>query len=223
MKIKIKIEGLIIILLCLAITTLSPFDINKSHAEQVEFSNEIINEGIENFSNDEVEQNEIVISDDWSNFTNINLIDNANYFMANPKHAQQVKEYNIAGTCTTVAMQMLLGYHNYYTDRRLIPEFAENSERFLSADYGNLLDHPQINSSLAAEYGRASIGTEDEVYEELIAMNLVSNFPALGQAYNAIKDAANSFIHKYASIIEDNVSITWGIISEDEAKADRRL
>lgn len=69
MKIKIKIEGLIIILLCLAITTLSPFDINKSHAEQVEFSNEIINEGIENFSNDEVEQNEIVISDDWSNFT----------------------------------------------------------------------------------------------------------------------------------------------------------
>lgn len=49
------------------------------------------------------------------NFTNIKYISNVNYFLVNPKHADQNPDYNSKGTCTTVAMQLLMGYHNYYS------------------------------------------------------------------------------------------------------------
>lgn len=43
-------------------------------------------------------------------------IENANYFLANPKHHENDTNDNIGGTCTTVALQMLIGYHNYYSE-----------------------------------------------------------------------------------------------------------
>ena len=82
-----------------------------------------------------------------NNFTNVKYIDNANYFKANPYHAINDGSDNPAGTCTTIAMQMLMGYHNYYTDRRLIPPIGGNGLRYLSTDYGKESDNPKINSS----------------------------------------------------------------------------
>jgi hypothetical protein len=75
-------------------------------------------------------------------FTNVEYISNKNYFLKNPKHAENDGSDNPAGTCTTVAMQMLMGYHNYYSDRRLIPEIAASGSRFLSTYYGDLASHP---------------------------------------------------------------------------------
>ena len=48
---------------------------------------------------------ENIISDEnFSGFSNINYITNANYFMVNPYHAKNDKSDNYFGTCTTVAM-----------------------------------------------------------------------------------------------------------------------
>ena len=42
-------------------------------------------------------------------------IPNAEYFTANPEYGK-----NVHGTCGSVAVQLLLSYHNFYTDRRII-------------------------------------------------------------------------------------------------------
>ena len=44
-------------------------------------------------------------------------IPNHQYFVVNPLHGD-----NETGTCGAVAAEMLLTYHNYYNDRRIIPE-----------------------------------------------------------------------------------------------------
>ncbi len=80
-----------------------------------------------------------------SDVKDIKYIDNADYFKVNPKHAENSTTDNSAGTCTTVAVQLLIGYHNYYTDRRIIPEFNESGERLLAEDYGDIMEHPSIN------------------------------------------------------------------------------
>jgi len=69
---------------------------------------------------DSVEQgnvSELNITD----FVDVKYFKNANYFRLNPSHTIHNDSYNKIGTCTTIAMQMMLGYHNYYSDRRLIP------------------------------------------------------------------------------------------------------
>lgn len=52
---------------------------------------------------------------------NISLIKHGEYFKADPLHSKNRTDQNSAGTCTTVAMDLLFGFHNYYSDRRLIP------------------------------------------------------------------------------------------------------
>lgn len=108
---------------------------------------------------------------DINDFSNMYYIENANYFIVNPKHARNSLSDNSLGTCTTVAAQLLLGYHNYYSDRRLIPEYKDSTTRFLSVDYGDLVQSPEYDDSITSDYGRSSIGTEDEVYKELMDLN----------------------------------------------------
>lgn len=85
------------------------------------------------------------VNSEVGNISNLYYIENANYFLANPQHRDNVKSDYKYGTCTTIAHQILLGYHNYYSDRRLIPEFGNNGKRFLSEDYGDLSQHPNVN------------------------------------------------------------------------------
>lgn len=69
-----------------------------------------------NVSDDEEIIYKIIDTIGIKNFENIKYIENANYFKVNPYHAANDGSDNEAGTCTTVAMQMLMGYHNYYSD-----------------------------------------------------------------------------------------------------------
>jgi len=80
-------------------------------------------------------------------FRDATYIPNKNFFIRNPMHMHNnpVTESNpdgnpklpSIGACTTVAAQLMLSYHNFFTDRRIIPEM-HNGQRFLHADYGNL-------------------------------------------------------------------------------------
>ena len=94
-------------------------------------------------------------------------IDNANYFLANPYHRENYDDSgdHLFGTCTTVAHQILLGYHNYYSDRRLIPEISSDGKRYLAENYGNLNSDPIFEYGPSPEdLGRDNIGTTDEVF-----------------------------------------------------------
>ena len=157
-----------------------------------------------------------------SDFTDIKYISNANYFLSNPKHHENTinNTDNEAGTCTTVAMQMLLGYHNYYSDRRLIPNLNGESLQFLDENYGNLLDNPLINLSRANDQGRATIGTEDDVYHEIFDLTWISDWYGIGQAIGLVKDGAIRFVNKHATSISNEVMLESGIFSKDDAIAD---
>ncbi len=161
--------------------------------------------------------------------TNVKYIENADYFIANPQHAEQKHDYNSQGTCTTVAFQMMLGYHNYYSDRRIIPKFGENNRRFLSDNYGDIYENPRINNipsktetwdekhEKLIQHGRASIGTEVGIYDEIYDSTLWASFPGAGQNIYSVADGTMDFINTYSSE-SDGIYIQTGIYYEDEVK-----
>lgn len=179
------------------------------YAEDVDLTSDISNE-------EEVNLNDCPID----NFTDVRLINNSKYFINNPKHADNDKSDNIGGTCTTVAMQMLMGYHNYYSNRRLIPENAPDGTRFLDDDYGNLAHYPEIHNNAYTGLGGGEIGTEDSVFRAIFNRTTWPEFPGLGQNILAITNAAKKFVKDYSSVNEDEVSISSGIFSKSDAISD---
>lgn len=157
-----------------------------------------------------------------SGFIDEKYISNANYFIANPLHAKNNGSDNPLGTCTTVAMQMVMGYHNYYTDRRLIPQTDGGNKNFLKQNYGDLNEHPEINSNATPQYGRGSIGTADDFYNELMDLNPISKLPG-GQGIETVSDAAKEFIRMYAPNISGNVTIKAGMLPNPIASNEYEL
>lgn len=139
-------------------------------------------------------------------------IANANYFLINPKQRKNDGVDNSGGTCTTVAMQMLLGYHNYYSDRRIIPS------TYLDPDYGNINSDPFFDRKMIGGQGCAKIGTLDSLYQKLFKLNNLASNPTFGQAIPLVVNATEKFLRQNAVEIEENVSITWGLFSASEAR-----
>ncbi len=173
-----------------------------------------------NVSDDEEIIYKIIDTIGIKNFENIKYIENANYFKVNPYHAANDGSDNEAGTCTTVAMQMLMGYHNYYSDGRLIPKLGGNNLRYLNDDYRNVVDNPKINTTVGTGYGKFSIGTEVGFYEELMDLNSFSGAYGLGQAINLVADGALEFIKSYSKLSKDTVKIKPGFFNSNKAKED---
>lgn len=135
-------------------------------------------------------------------------IENKNYFLQNPLHGVNDGTHNKEGTCTTVAMQMLMGYHNYYSDRRLIPEVFGNT-RFLHQDYSDFYYDPiKYNGEYYGRlYGFPQIGTEHAFYERLLRYIQISS-ELNNQTIPAVVNAANSIVNDYSPQIKSNVSIS---------------
>lgn len=150
-----------------------------------------------------------------SELTGVKYIPNANYFLINPKHCKPNKSDNAFGTCTTVAVQLLLGYHNYYSDRRIIPA------SFLAENYGDLNAHPFFYRFIEEEQGCPKIGTGNGVYEEIFNRTPLSDVILIGQAFPLVVKGTYNFLNAYA---EDNVvagiNITSDFFSAEEARAD---
>lgn len=146
-------------------------------------------------------------------FTDIVCIENKNYFMANPLHASNNNDEYPLGTCTTIAMQILLGYHNYYSDRRIIPETNGLGDRFLDTDYNDLEHDPLLDSTEESGYGRSSIGTSDLLYTTLLEMN---NFSGLiGQLSTNVVNATNNYIDNFCAEIKNTIYISTQSYSSD--------
>ncbi len=153
--------------------------------------------------------------------TNKIYIPNYKYFYANPKHAENSKSDYSMGTCTTVAMQLLMGYYNYYIDGRLIPEYKVNTNiKFLSENYRNLQDYPEINDIIGIGLGKDSLGTEDTVYRELLDLNTELDLNYIGQNIFSVANAANKFVEENSLAISSNVSIIAKLYNEEEVNSD---
>ena len=156
-----------------------------------------------------------------ADFSNTHFIPHANYFLINPHHYQNGTSDNIVGTCTTVAVQMLLGYHNYYSDRRIIPTSVGNTVFLNSSVYGDTAQHPNLSRATIGGQGCSSIGTEDTVHEKIFEKTTWAEFPGLGQAIGNVTNGAIKFLDAYTPTeIRANVSLTHGIINLDEVRAD---
>lgn len=132
MKKTVKILLLLISIFIFTINKIQPKALLNSDKEWMSYSFENDTNVISfNFEND-------------NRFSEMNFIYNYTYFLSDPLYATNDKEQYPYGTCSTIAMQMLLGYHNYYSDRRIIPEFDENNERFLSEEYGKIEFNPDL-------------------------------------------------------------------------------
>lgn len=136
------------------------------------------------------------LSEGDQGLTQIHYIENANYFLANPLHREN---YDTSGdhpfgTCTTVAHQLLVGYHNYYSDRRLIPEISSDGKRNLSENYGDLnLDPVLVHNTSPNDLGRDNIGTTDEVFYGIFN-NTGGSYNLLGQTIGNVADATDEFL-----------------------------
>lgn len=131
-----------------------------------------------------------------ANFRGVHFIPNANYFLINPLHGKNDGSDNNIGTCTTVAAQLLVGYHNYYTDRRIIPK-ETNEKKFLSDNYGIIDNAPVFKRDMVLGHGCDSIGTMDEFYREILNQTENSDLP-WGQTVGNVARGMNSFFDNYS-------------------------
>lgn len=154
-----------------------------------------------------------------TDFTDVKFIPNAYYFVSNPMHAKNKQEYNSNGTCTTIAVQMLIGYHNYYSDRRILPVAAENY-KFLDTIYGKKDYSPAVNDTIATGQGKSSTGTLVGVYDALYAKT-DSGGGLLGQSIGNVTRGANNFLDAYTPTeVRRGISLTYGNINLSEVRAD---
>lgn len=153
-----------------------------------------------------------------SNLTNAHYINNAKYFLNNPKHKANDGTDNPIGTCTTVAMEMMLGYHNYYTDRRLITN-VEGHE-FLSNAFGQFKYNPLLfgdddfryyydKDGKIVIYGNSALGTEDLVYQEIYNRTPLG-VTDIGQNFVSVNIGTRSFLSEY-SVIANQVDINFSL------------
>ena len=101
---------------------------------------------------------------------NTKYINNYDYFLSNPRHG-----FNEHGTCGSVAAQILLGYNNYYNDRRIIDVEHLYGDWSGSAN-SNLYDksnyvYPERNMNVCnnpMSLTRYTTGTNNDFYEFVI-------------------------------------------------------
>lgn len=162
----------------------------------------------------------IDVKTDLENFSDIKYIPNSNYFIANPYHHSNKDGESANGICTTVALELLLGYHNYYTDRRLIPKEADGKQ-FLDESYGDLIKHPYINSEPCTDndgLGSKELGLCDSVFDEIVNLSAFSEI-GLDQMLNNATTGANKFLKKYAKTNND-ISLKFGLINKNTVLAE---
>ncbi len=133
-----------------------------------------------------------------------NLIPNYRYFAVNPLHGKNengIYGNGNTGTCGAVAAQILLGYNNYYNDRRII----EN--RFLNGydDVSNSVKYPERNPNLCTDpmsMTALTLGTRSEdtgansFYSKVITSIMEPNTSSasIKEVYSGIKRILNEHL-----------------------------
>jgi uncharacterized repeat protein (TIGR02543 family) len=217
------------IILTLQLAIVSVLIINFKNFNSNVYADEINNENIQSISivGDSRSEKECVIYGEYTadiefnDLTNQYLIPNANYFLISPsQHDNGPNSISIAGECSSVALQMLMGYYNYYEDRRIIPSKC-SGKTYLDSTYGEYSMNPIFQRERVGEEGCKSIGTSEGFFEELY-----SESSTLGLSIEQILPitvlACDNFINSHSSLSlseKNQVDIDFHIYSESEAKS----
>lgn len=159
-----------------------------------------------------------------NSFTDVHHIPNANYFIVNPSHATGETGINGHGVCTTIALQLLMGYHNYYSDGRIIPPSISSSSGdislLLDTNYRNPEDDPVFKRAID-EDGCSGIGTTHAFYNALLKSNTWSNSELFGQAIGVVTQGGNTFMENNTPAeVRNKISLTSGVFSKSEAQSE---
>jgi len=186
-----------------------------------------------------------------ADFTDVSYIPNANYFLLNPRHVPSNHVDNpYKGSCTTTAVQMVMGFHTYFSDRRLVPS------QFRYSQFGQMYYHPQFKRDVVSDsrplvyydfylfdgdgnyqydedgnriyrrrilkesVGCTRVGTSHRLKDELLRLTFGSNLQFPGQTIPNVALGAREFIRRHAPAIRDNVAINQGTFSSVVARGE---
>lgn len=129
------------------------------------------------------------------------FIPNYRYFLSDPMFG-----VNSTGTCSAVATQLLLSYHNYYSDRRIIADKYLNGDDCLNAE-----DNPNYCSD-PMKMSRETLGTRGSKEDGSDDPNsyfhyVVSKIPAYS-SIDKVKSGINSILQERQAETNGGLSYT---------------
>lgn len=128
-------------------------------------------------------------------------IPNADYFLHNPRHGS-----NSTGTCGAVAAQLMLSYHNYFSDRRIISDQHLNGWDQITNTVAIPNDNPNHsedpNSMTRETLGSNGINeTDDNTY-----FNLVVNAIPANATTKKVRNGLRNILNARNSQISSNIN-----------------
>jgi len=134
--------------------------------------------------------------------TNGTYIPNYQYFLHNPRHG-----WNSTGTCGAVASQLLLSYHNYYSDRRIIDNSYLNGGTSNPYQNPNLCEDPMsMTSYTLGTRGYLENGSDDA---NSYFAYVVSKIPA-NCTTAQVRNGINSILSERNQEISGTINYTLG-------------
>ncbi len=127
-------------------------------------------------------------------------IPNYRYFLAEPMHG-----YNQNDKCGAVAAQLLLSYHNYYSDRRIIAnEYLNGSPTNTSLNPNYCEDPMKMSSFTLGTRGKYEDGSDDtNSYFHYVVNNIPGNATT-----SQVKDGINNILSARNKEISGNINYT---------------
>jgi len=161
-------------------------------------------------------------------FAGAKYIQNADFFIRNPNHAVNNPSVHpqipSIGACGVVAAQLMLNYHSYYTDRRIIPTTG-NGVTFRATNYGSLEFWPDFQIAAGNDNALCTnIGTTDDFF-----LNLLTRGGGAGmQDWDSIERKMDQFLNEHYTGSATTTMNFWDPIgtrsrAKDEIDADRPI
>lgn len=132
-------------------------------------------------------------------------IANYMYFLTDPTHGT-----NTTGTCGAVAAQLLLSYHNYYSDRRIIDNIYLNgssneAERHLNPNYCE--DPMSMTSQTLGTRGSAENGSDTTNSYFAKVVSEIPSSATIAKVKSGIKDLLNENDIDYSIDSQNSITI----------------
>ncbi len=133
------------------------------------------------------------------------LIENVQFFLANPKRGENYDGVKYgegnSGTCGPVAAQLLLGYNNFYNDRRIIPDKYLNGYDHTNNTVSDREKNPNTCSDPMHldewTTGTSSENTKDSFYYKIITSIMKKN--ATGASNKEVKNGMDKYLSEVLS------------------------
>lgn len=131
-------------------------------------------------------------------------ISNYQYFILNPTHGT-----NSTGSCSAVATQLLMSYHNYYSDRRIIANEnlnGSNTPSLMNRNPNYCEDPMSMTSYTLGSRGTREDGSDDANSYFAMVLDAVPK----GSATAGIKSGINTLLTNRNAQIANDISYTLG-------------